>query len=134
MCGDAWAQNGRRDVDWYELIVAETQEVIWTVEAEFEVGGWIFDGSLGCDDFILIATDSAQACEPVTLNAVLDPGTYWFVVAPGSFYGLRCEQGPQDYTAALTCTPGLRGPSEPKRQGGTFPAHTIGSVPPREGK
>ena len=70
------------DFDWYELNVVTTTELTWEVEAEFPVGAWIVNGSVGCEDAWVMAADWRYECDPISLTIMAEPGVYWLVVAP----------------------------------------------------
>ena len=56
----------------------------WTVDAEFRARALIIDGSNGCPGTIIIA-DQKLECQRVRIQAILEPGVYWFVVLPYQF-------------------------------------------------
>ena len=86
------------DWDYYQITVAETTELIWTVEAEFEPRAWILDGTGGCPGLTLI-TDATFECNPLTISTTVGAGTYWLVVAPNTFTDTAAC--PAFYTASL---------------------------------
>ncbi|MFQ6093291.1 MAG: dockerin type I domain-containing protein, partial [bacterium] len=108
-CGTAWAEDGTRDTDWYQLVLTESKTITWTVEAEFEVMIGIGEtdppGSGDCADMTGYLNPYAVGCpcEEISVQATLAPGTYWLFVAPAEFEGYSCSQGPWDYVASLDC-------------------------------
>ena len=105
VCGTGWAEGGSRDTDWYELVVTQTQDVTWTVEAEFPPLIAIINGNAGCAGLTIPAIDSGLQCQSVAVTATLAPGTYWLFVGPENFEGVECVAGPREYSATLTCVP-----------------------------
>ncbi|MBN2055187.1 hypothetical protein JW905_09710, partial [bacterium] len=108
-CGNAWADGGSRDTDWYQVVLTEPRRVTFEVDAEFDnVIGVAETDPWGSDDCAnstgyLAYYALGTACEPVSLEVVLTPGTYWFLVLPDDYYNLPCSWGPWRYTAELTC-------------------------------
>ncbi len=113
ICGTA-AQDATRDTDWYEIVLTETTDVTWTVEADFHLDMGIVDNG-GIDEcpapFFLVSATVAP-CQQVSVSATLWPGTWWFFVAP--YLGgpsVPCGSG---YVATLTCDGGgIPGCGEP---------------------
>ena len=101
ICGTAWADNGSRDTDWYELIVTEPKTITWKVTAEFPVCVFILDGNNGCDDIDIIIYVFAQPCEPIIAMTTVIPGTYWLWVGNQDFYGNPCGES-NNYVFELT--------------------------------
>jgi hypothetical protein len=75
------------DFDWYEITVGSI-ELVWSVEAEFPVGIWLVDANAGCAEAVILESAGAFECDPVSVSANVDAGTYWLVVAPIAFSDL----------------------------------------------
>ncbi|HQF01271.1 MAG TPA: carboxypeptidase regulatory-like domain-containing protein [Bacteroidales bacterium] len=101
ICGTAWADDGSRDTDWYELIITEPQILTWTVTAEFPVYAFIIDGNNGCDGLEIISVGQADPCVPAVATATVIPGTYWLWVGNQTFDGNPCGAF-NNYVAELT--------------------------------
>jgi hypothetical protein len=101
ICGTAWAVEGTRDTDWYELIVTEPKTVTWTVTAEFPVYAFIIDGNNGCDGLEIISVGQADPCDTAVAAAVVTPGIYWLWVANQEFEDYPCGES-DNYVAELT--------------------------------
>jgi len=84
ICGTVWTSNGSRDTDWYEVTLDEVTDLSWSVNAEFPTELFIVAGS--CDTtYTTIAAASGDGCAGSTaVHQVLDPGTYYLYVAPGT--------------------------------------------------
>jgi hypothetical protein len=91
-----------RDTDWFLFDLAETSEVVWTGEAEFEVLLALVSGVPGCDPETVIASATDTPCDIVTVTTILEAGTYAAYAAPANFNGVICGS---EYYATLTCTP-----------------------------
>jgi len=82
VCGTAWT-SGSRDTDWYEITVDDRTEISWTVASEFPSEVFIIKGS--CDEtFTVAASVFGGGCLDATARLVVDPGTYYLFVAPGT--------------------------------------------------
>jgi hypothetical protein len=99
-----------RDTDWYPINVADAkQRVTFEVHAEFPATAsiiWV-DEDCDMDSVISVASGSASAKVPFTLEACLQPGVeYKLVVVPTNFEGLPCDgeaQWGDAYTVTLSC-------------------------------
>ncbi len=112
VCGTAFANGGVRDTDWYTFNVPGpgTFGVSWTVQAEFPaVVALLRVTSCSPPNFETLSMFEAEPCEPTAAAAVLGPGTYVALVAPGRIGvplldGYPC--GFKDrYFGTLTCLP-----------------------------
>ncbi|MHC4217316.1 MAG: FG-GAP repeat domain-containing protein [Planctomycetota bacterium] len=82
VCGTTWTSGGR-DTDWYEISVDERSELTWTVSSEFPSELFIVSGR--CDErFTTAASAFGGNCQAATAGLVVDPGTYYLYVAPGT--------------------------------------------------
>lgn len=108
-CGEAWAEDSTRDTDWYELVLTSATTVTWTVEAEFGFLIGIVEtvppGSNDCADSTGSVNPYALggANDVISVQAVLEPGTYWLFIASDDFVSYPCSQGPWDYVATVEC-------------------------------
>jgi hypothetical protein len=99
-----------RDLDWYQTTTTTPVSFTVTVEAEFDVIIWAArqgpngpgDPCTGWRDVSTVVTppaDGHNLCTPVILTTrCLPAGTYWFVVGPATFSGVRCNS---DYKITL---------------------------------
>lgn len=95
VCGNAWADGGLRDTDWYRFTVTDdAQEITWSVEAEFFATVVIAADTCPADVLISDVGHTAS----VTL--CLPPGDYILFVAPLLFDGLPCPGG--SYVATVS--------------------------------
>ncbi|MBN1755139.1 hypothetical protein JW877_02895, partial [bacterium] len=99
----AW---GSRDTDWFELVLLNSGVLTWTVVAEFPVSmGLVPTDPPGIPDCgaILGTIDpwgTAEPCIEVSVTTpYLQPGIYWFFVAPQVFDGIECGS---QYLASIT--------------------------------
>ncbi|NUO18858.1 hypothetical protein HUU59_05365 [bacterium] len=97
-----------RDTDWYEFTLTDTQNVTWSVIAEFDgVLGFIIGGP--CEALTILGqAGPAAGCGQVVTTTVLclPPGTYWTWVGPTVFgAGALPYSGNFQYRAWLDCTP-----------------------------
>ncbi|MCP4582046.1 MAG: hypothetical protein GY839_10535 [candidate division Zixibacteria bacterium] len=86
-----------RDTDWYTLDLTERKRVTWTATAEFPLSLIIITGN-HCDSMVTVASGGADLCEELSLTAIVDPGTYYFFIAP-SVYGDTPYNCPRAYVA-----------------------------------
>jgi hypothetical protein len=85
ICGTAWT-GGSRDTDWYEITVDERSELSWSVASEFPSELFIVAGN--CDEtYTVAASVFGGGCQDTTVQLVVDPGTYYLYVAPGTARG-----------------------------------------------
>jgi len=129
ICGTAAWDGTNRDTDWYQITVANPTEFTWSVEAEFDaVIGLVKTSPPGNPDCATAtALDPyalAGSCTPTSVTVCLQPGTYWWFVAP-DFNGPTFACG-AEYKARLDCV----GCTAPTCQGDTCAtALVIPSVP-----
>jgi len=97
ICGNAWADGGTRDTDWFEVVLTAVSDVTLTVHAEENVIigliGQQVAGVAGCDNTtgFLSAYELVPACQDGFIEvAFLAPGTYYFFVAPQVYEDLAC--------------------------------------------
>jgi hypothetical protein len=129
VCGTASWDGTNRDTDWYQIVVANPTEFTWTVEAEFDVViGLVLTSPPGNPDCATAtALDPfavAGSCTPTSVTVCLQPGTYWWFVAP-DFNGPTFACG-AEYKARLDCV----GCAPPTCTGDTCAsAQVVASVP-----
>ena len=113
VCGTIWAQDDTRDTDWFEIVVAESTQLTWTVEGEFRDLGVVIGfvetiplGSGDCADITgsLFPSAIGEACEVLSVSQCVPAGTYWLFVSALEHNGLPCGSQ-SEYTAWLTCEP-----------------------------
>jgi len=93
-----------RDTDWFSLTLDETEDIIFSVVAEFQVLIFIIDaGSSNCQDYTILGNNTGDPCDTVELNATLPPGDYWFWVGPSVYSGIDC--GVIYYATVMGCEP-----------------------------
>ena len=81
--------SNTRDTDWFLFDLAETSEVTLTGEAEFPLYLAIASGVPECPSSN-VAYGYGQACEVMTIELILDAGTYAVFVAPDAYSGVLC--------------------------------------------
>jgi hypothetical protein len=108
--GESGTFAGHRDMDWYQTTTGAPTSFTVTVDAEFDV--IIYTGRQGpngpadpCPGWREVSspvgppTGGHNMCTPVVLvTRCLPAGTYWFIVAPADFDGVRCAS---DYKITL---------------------------------
>ncbi len=104
ICGNAWAEGGTRDTDWYLVESPTPCTLIATLNAEFNGVVFIVGGIPECEPIVLGQAGDANACTP-GLPAVADvtPGIYVVFVAPADFDGAPCNSGMNDYILSVDC-------------------------------
>jgi hypothetical protein len=116
ICGNAWADLGTRETDWYFVDLPDpdgdgVEELRATLTSEFNGVCFIVDGvgpdGVPCAPLIVGTTGSAINCDPTgdAFACLPAPGTYVVFVAPAEFTGAPCAAGNNDYTVAITCNP-----------------------------
>jgi hypothetical protein len=102
ICGDAWALNGVRDTDWYEIDLSDREGnciITATLTASFPATAlFIFDDQ--CSPQTLGAGDGN--C-PSVATACVEPGVYRVVVAQSVFNAFPCESGQTAYRLDVSC-------------------------------
>lgn len=96
--GDHYVYNTLdfRDTDWYKLIVTSGQTLYWSGIADFSVTLWIVEGP--CASMLVLDWITLNPGEYGTISAYLDPGEYYFVIAPSDWD----MDNNGDYMVALT--------------------------------
>jgi hypothetical protein len=106
ICGDtifgsSWADNGNRDLDWYQFQLVTPVNVTWSATAEFPYYLYIVDVS-DCAQPVILASTNFNACESGSIS--YNPGiagNYAVVIAPATFSGYSCNSGNINYVASL---------------------------------
>jgi len=105
ICGTAWALNGTRDTDWYEIELAELTQIALSVSttipmiiAVVDTGGIpLCELAVGLSSF-----DTTGLCGDGVVIACLPAGTWWLFAAPDAFDGFPCG-ALNDYAISLAC-------------------------------
>jgi hypothetical protein len=105
VCGTSgtyfFEDSNYRDTDWFAVSTTSTTNLIWELEAEFPVLGFIIDaGSGDCVDYTILASGTQDPCTPLSLVAFDIPaGTYWLWAGPSVFVDVPCGA---DYLGTIT--------------------------------
>ncbi|MCD4694711.1 MAG: hypothetical protein K8S16_00615, partial [Bacteroidales bacterium] len=117
ICGTLWAENGLRDMDWFELTIADyatvTMNVYGTGPMVFGTAEQYQPGCAGCEyltGFIEPATTIDVLEQGSLTTGPLPPGTYYFIIQPNLFSGYPCDT--LKYFAEWTMNPYTPGPGE----------------------
>ncbi len=104
ICGDAFADGGTRDTDWYIFEVTENDtQVTADLVAEFNAVVFLVGGIDTCAPVVLGATGASDNCEAIApASGILDAGMYVVFVAPAEFEGTPCTSDQKDYQVTLT--------------------------------
>ncbi|MBP7747784.1 MAG: hypothetical protein KA383_16835, partial [Phycisphaerae bacterium] len=105
--GEVATFDNTRDMDWYRFTVGGASPVTISVAVEAEFDPVIFlirEGPAGANDCDgsrdVAAPVSGTKCVLTTLTSrCVPPGTYYAVVAPATFSGIRCAE---DYKVTVT--------------------------------
>jgi hypothetical protein len=107
-CGQAWAQDGSRDTDWYLVSLTSATSLTATLVAQFPGTVLIVDGLAACNPEVAGAAGGSAECQVEAVAAAeLAPGSYAVFVAPDGFEGVPCavdggQVGPR-YRLSLDC-------------------------------
>ncbi|MGE3321080.1 MAG: hypothetical protein AB7K52_02345 [Phycisphaerales bacterium] len=86
--GTAWADNGTRDTDWYEITLTERSLITVTLQSEFVGRTFILSGACPAAQF---GTTTSVACgAPATLTATVNAGTYRIFAGHNVFADTPC--------------------------------------------
>lgn len=97
---DGWT----RDTDWYQVQILEPTILTWHIEeAEFNLMGYVIDGTYGCGAYGIIAGVYVPAGGSGSVGVAVEPGVYWlWIGATGFFEVIPCGVG---FRATLSCEP-----------------------------
>ena len=98
---DVWVDN-----DWYSFTLTSFSNINCKLVADIPVMMTLFDvGSGNCQDYQIIQSANAEACDTARVGAILQPGNYWLLIRPTFWSGYPC---PKDYCLLIdTQTPWL---------------------------
>jgi len=105
ICGNAWADGGTRDTDWFTFTLTQPSTVTWTVDADFPMVIGFVDASQGCaaPQFFNLNTTTGLCGNTFSIDN-LAAGTWWAFIAPNVFNGYPCGTS-NNYVASLNCVP-----------------------------
>ena len=84
-------QDEFRDTDWYQIDLPESTIVDYRVHGGAPTQIAILDGRRGCGEWEIVAGSVfGEACDAVSLSAMVAPGRYWLFVAPRDYNGVPC--------------------------------------------
>ena len=94
--GTAWAENGLKDTDWYELRVEQRTTITFKGTAQFPlmiglsdtggIGGCVYGtGWSQLNPYVL-----ANPCNEATFTTCIEPGTWYLFVAPQITFNWPC--------------------------------------------
>ncbi|MCA9289581.1 MAG: hypothetical protein KDA25_00540 [Phycisphaerales bacterium] len=117
--GTAWALDGVRDTDWYEVALEAPGHLLWAANTEFPAALFILTDA--CPPTVLASAftdDSPVGGHAAAFADNLEPGVYRLFIAPGSadgglFDGLPCDAGGNAYAASVSAVPALALPGPP---------------------
>jgi hypothetical protein len=100
ICGTTgnYGDNSYRDMDWYEVTLAETKVINWCICAAYPARLWILDGRPGCAGTYTMSTVAGTPDFWSCTTLELDPGTYWFITSTDGWIGVPCGT---EYVASL---------------------------------
>lgn len=107
VCGTAWALDGVRDTDWYEVFVEQPSIVTFTVRNQLPmVIGLVNTGGIpNCDQATSLDPVALSPADgTATFTACVQPGVYWFFAAPDGFDGYACGSNFNRYEVTLEQT------------------------------
>jgi hypothetical protein len=87
--------NTAMDEDWFEVTLTELEEIVFCVCAEFPVSLRLltpFFPNFPCLELFQLASEEGSAFTTTCIFTTLNPGIYWFVVAPDGMVGAPCDQ------------------------------------------
>ncbi|UCE59358.1 MAG: hypothetical protein JSU63_18190 [Phycisphaerales bacterium] len=103
-CGSLWSDTALRDLDWYEITVADFTRLTWTVESETPANALILQDPVGdCDVYdLVVLADGYSDCDKAIVTADVMPGTYIVFAGAGDFVDFPCADD-TEYVGTLTC-------------------------------
>ncbi|MFO0872945.1 MAG: thrombospondin type 3 repeat-containing protein, partial [Phycisphaerales bacterium] len=105
ICGTAWAFNGLRDTDWYQIEIASRIEITLSCESQLPMVFGVIDtnGVPECPATSVNPFGSTRLCGSASITVCLAPGTWWIFAAPDEFDGFPCGIGANRYRISLSC-------------------------------
>ena len=89
--GTFWAENNIRDSDWYDFTVNDTSYFTINAIAEAPFNIMLMDASGDCRNPIIIDDVFAYACDTLSIQETLAPGSYWLLVVPTAYSCMDCD-------------------------------------------
>ena len=78
-----------RDTDWYKIVLTETKDLYWSVEAECEINIFIISDDGSCNFYNNVASNTNIPANTLgQTHFVCTPGTWYFWVGPSQFSGV----------------------------------------------
>jgi hypothetical protein len=93
VCGTSgtFETGAHRDTDWYLLRTSEESTLAFECEADFGVRISLYDAGDGCDELMLLDTDTAGTYpDHANIASTCPPGDYLYRVAPVGYHGVPC--------------------------------------------
>ncbi|MDG1718320.1 MAG: hypothetical protein P8H17_00605, partial [Flavobacteriales bacterium] len=105
--GTFWAENNIRDSDWYDFTVNDTSYFTINAIAEAPFNILLMDASGDCINPIVIDDVFAYACDTISIQETLAPGSYWLLVVPTAYSCMDCNDSTDyllDVNWVVECT------------------------------
>jgi hypothetical protein len=106
LCGTYTAPGGTRDTDWFTVgAITQPTSVTWSLIGEAPTLGFIILPGPNpldpCTGLAIVTSGTANPCDPIVLNAIINPTPdLWVWAGPSVFAGVP---GCVEYNAALDC-------------------------------
>ena len=102
--GTFWAENNKRDTDWYEFSFSDS--VIVSVNSISETPFHIVlkDANSSCINSITLDSSFANGCDSISIQQILPPGSYWIVAFSAKYSCLSCLES-IDYLLNVSWNP-----------------------------
>ena len=105
ICGTSWLSRSHRDTDWYSLALADTADITFSANAEFNYYTGITAYPCLTSPLITNMTNSAGNSYP--LNIRLNTGTYFIFMTPSFGEQVTCDSLNR-YWTTLSCNTCLK--------------------------
>jgi len=102
-CGEINAENNLRDLDTYRFSVESRSVLTITMLAEFNSEMFLFDSD-DCATNLVVVNPTGVAGTDLTLNVVVNAGTYLLLATSDDFSGVPCGVN-NDYNISMSATP-----------------------------
>jgi hypothetical protein len=79
-----------RDTDWYEFVLTEPRQILFSAVAEFPLQMLVLDGDAGCSPPVVLEGIQVGPFEEGQLAGEAGPGRYWLWVGPSAYTGTPC--------------------------------------------